>query len=296
MDSQSLLAIREQMCQRILEWGIASADIRALALVGSGARSDHPADQWSDIDLLMITSRPDGYLQSTAWVNGISDPWISTLERDPLGKVVERRVLFQNGIDVDFLVLGSESIDRLHEMPFCEIIQRGIRVLLDKDHILENVRNEQPPDISAHTPSLEEFCELVDDFWFHAVWTAKKLKRGELWTAKSCCDIYLKKLLLALLEWHSHALQGWEETWYNGRFIESWSSERVLARLSHVFAHYDEDDLWRALLNTLELFDEIGRETARLYSYPYPAQAALDITGWLAVLRNGSGSTRIEAG
>jgi aminoglycoside 6-adenylyltransferase len=297
MLTQSLLPVRGQLLQNILEWGSACPEIRGLVMVGSGARSDHPADEWSDIDLVLITTNPTLFLQSSDWLKLISEPWIATVEKDPHGNTVERRVLFRNGIDIDFMVLGSDRLAGFQEAPLSEIIQRGMRILLDKDDVLVGVRKEQPEVNSFHTPSVEEFSEVVSDFWFHTVWAAKKIKRGELWTAKSCCDMYLKKLLLTMLECQVRSRDGSDtETWYNGRFIETWVSDRVLERLQHAFAHYDENDIWQALLNTMELFDQIGKEIARQFKYPYPDFESKSITDWLVTLRTGSGSIRIGVG
>jgi aminoglycoside 6-adenylyltransferase len=126
----------------------------------------------------------------------------------------------------------------------------------------------------------------VHDFWFHAVWTAKKLRRGELWTAKSCCDDYMKRLLLRMVEWHTHATSGrMVDTWFNGRFMEQWASPAVLRELRKAFAHYDEDDIWRALLASMALFHQIANETAGHLQFAYPAENAEKVIGWVTACR-----------
>jgi aminoglycoside 6-adenylyltransferase len=277
------LALREQLLQTIVAWGTASADVRALALVGSGARVDRPADAWSDLDVLLLTPHPERYLNAADWLRSIGTPWISTVERSPAGQIVEQRVLFETGIDVDWIVLCSERTQALREEPVSSILRGGLRVLVDKDGVFNSFAVKSRDKSPFCPPAPEEFAEVVNDFWFHSVWTAKKIKRGELWTAKSCCDHYMKRLLLTMIEWHAHTLNE-QETWYNGRFIEQWAAPEVLERLPGVFAHYDEADLWKALLNTMDLFDQVGRETAQSFRLPYPDEEAQSITRWLAVL------------
>jgi len=46
------------LLQRIIDWARKEAGIRAAFLVGSGARQDHPADEWSDIDLVLVATDP----------------------------------------------------------------------------------------------------------------------------------------------------------------------------------------------------------------------------------------------
>lgn len=103
------------------------------------------------------------------------------------------------------------------------------------------------------------------------VWTAKHLRRGELWWAKSCCDSYLKNLLLTMLECHARAARGPNfDTWMRGRFLEEWADARAVAALPEIYAHYEEEDIWRALLATMELFRWLAVETAETLDYVYP--------------------------
>src|SRR4030042_1788327 len=97
------------MLAQILAWVTAQEGIRAAALVGSAARQDHPADEWSDLDLVLVADDPQAYLVSTDWLNEFGEPWFTFVERAPAGLVIERRVLFADGQDVDFIILPVEN-------------------------------------------------------------------------------------------------------------------------------------------------------------------------------------------
>jgi aminoglycoside 6-adenylyltransferase len=169
-----------------------------------------------------------------------------------------------------------------------EIIQSGSQVLFDKDAILSNL-----PDLSFSVqavtrPSYQTFLEVVNDFWFHVAWTAKKLKRGELWVAKNCCDTYLKNLLLRMMEWEAKAVKGWEiTTWFNGRFLEQWALPQTIDELQQVFASYDAQDIWQALQATQVMFRRIAMETANRLAYLYPIEADEKVNAWIAQIRGG---------
>lgn len=76
-----------------------------------------------------------------------------------------------------------------------------MRVLLDKDGKLIQFRAliSSIEISSSYPPTHSKFLETVNDFLYHAVWTAKKLQRGELWTAKTYSDDYMKRLLLQMM-------------------------------------------------------------------------------------------------
>jgi aminoglycoside 6-adenylyltransferase len=299
-----------QLLDRFVAWAQSQPDIRAALLVGSRARAERPADEWSDLDIIVLATRPERYLAETDWVANVGTPWLTFIEKT--GDERERRVLFAGGLDVDFALIPSRKAQQLllllrlqRRFPpllrllpqgmarqfrqgladFADIARRGVRILLDKDGIAADLALVTAETVPPRPPTQNEFLEVVNDFWYHTVWTAKKLQRGELWVAKSCGDGYLKRLLLQMLEWHARATHGWDyDTWHDGRFLEQWADPRAVQGLRQAFAHYDEDDVGRALLATMDLFRWLATETARQLGYPYPAAAEERVTELVAGL------------
>ncbi len=269
-----------QLIERLVAWAQAQENIRAAILIGSRARSDHPADEWSDLDVFVAARDIRVYIDSSAWVEQIGTPWLTFIEQTGDGRSLERRVLFESGLDVDFAFFPFEGIEQMLNdgVPpdALDVFRRGARVLLDRDglaaRMLEAARQPASP---PAPPSEGEFLGAANDFWYHALWTAKHLRRGELWWAKSGCDDRLKYLLRRMLEWHARAVRGGEyDTWIRGRFLEEWVDPRVLKELPRAFAHYDVEDLWRALLATMDLFGWVSGETAEHFHFTYPAVGA----------------------
>jgi aminoglycoside 6-adenylyltransferase len=131
-------------------------------------------------------------------------------------------------------------------------------------------------------PTQAEFLHVVNDFLYHAVWTVKHLRRGELWWAKMCSDCYMHHLLLRMIEWHAHATHDWNyDTWFRGRFLEKWADPRVVEGLRSSFAHYETDDVARALLEEMKLFRWVALETAKKLEYQYPVEAEEHVLRWV---------------
>jgi aminoglycoside 6-adenylyltransferase len=274
------------LLERAVEWARAQPDIRALAVIGSRARAERPADQWSDLDLWIVATDPQPYVSSTDWLAQFGPHWVTFIEHAPHAETVERRVLFKDALDVDFAFDRLESVKRslatgLSQLDL-DLLRRGARVLVDKDGLLARMAAKLPPAAPRQPPSQAEFLNVVNDFLYHAVWTAKKLRRGELWTAKSCSDSYMKRLLLRMLEWHARATRGGSvDTWHSGRFLEQWADPQALQELRGAFAHYDRADIARALLATTALFRRLAQETATPLGYPYPTEADRHVTTWV---------------
>src|SRR5512138_4034532 len=80
----------EGVLGRLIDWGGTERRIRTVAIIGSRARvRDHPADEWADIDILLMTTHPKHYLGTTGWLAALGDPWLTYLEETPVGERAE---------------------------------------------------------------------------------------------------------------------------------------------------------------------------------------------------------------
>lgn len=267
-------------------WANDNPDIRGALIIGSQARTERPADRWSDLDLLVFATNPEPYVQTTDWLDHIG-PYVLTFCEETAGGAIERRVLFDGMLDVDLPFLPTNALDAPEFIHFsADIVRRGVRIVLDKDGRLAPLLDQvtvSEAGTPAPPPDEDTFLNVVNDFWYHAVWTAKKLRRGELWTAFSCVDNYLKnQCLLPMITWHARATQGDQlDTWIKGRFLEKWADPRVVEGLKTAFAHYNAEDLWQALFGTMRLFAWLAPETSAHLGYAYPEKAASTVIEWV---------------
>lgn len=307
----------KQLEERFVAWANPRQDIRAAIVIGSRARVQRPADEWSDLDIVFFTANPEYYLSKTDWLESIGNPLLTFVQNTPTGGQRERRVLFDTGLDVDFTIVSNAEAKslvrflRLHNrfpqllqlLPkaksretvqeikdFSGIIHRGMRVLIDKDGIavhLPLLNNDSfcsvPP-----KPSQTEFLAVLSEFWYLAVLMTKKLRRGELWTASRIGNCSMKQLLLQMLEWHARATNNWNyDTWHSGSFVEHWADPRAVSALSNVFAHYDKQDIRNSLSATLDTFQWLAIETAEQLRFPYPTVADQRVNGLLTTYVSG---------
>ena len=290
---------------RFVAWAKARGDIRAAVVVGSRARLDHPADEWADLDIGFFTTDTRRYVSSDGWLSEIGDVWVTYT--DPTG--VTRHVLYEGGLDAGFAPLphgpvkmAVRFVPLLRRFPVLfrlipggarlrrdideagEYYRRGVRIILDKDGLIGKLLAMFPPESRPNAiPAEAMFTAAVNEFWFAAAWTAKHLRRGELWWAKSSgLDGRMKEILLQVTEWHAWASHGLEcDTWSGGRFLEEWADPRVVAGLRDAFACYDAGDAWRALFVSMELFRWLATETAERLGFPYPGSADQSVTEWV---------------
>jgi len=275
----------QTIIDNFMQYGKTCQDFKASIIIGSRARAEEPADEWSDLDIVLFTENHESYIENTQWLENIGNFTITFVENTPIADSKERRVLFEDGLDVDFAIINAENIDRLINTPdVIDVLKKGYKVLFDKTKVFQDFKIPKVKLKRAKAirlPSSKEFSEVVNDFWYHCVWSVKKILRGELWTAKTCVDVYLKTLLLKVIEWQTALSDDPHTIWHDGRFFEKWSDQRVVKQMAKCFAHYENDDIKRALKNTMDLFSSVTVDVCEGLHYNNPVEVEKEARKWV---------------
>ncbi|QGH32890.1 aminoglycoside adenylyltransferase [Gracilibacillus salitolerans] len=261
----------DKIMERFLSFVEKEQNIRAVIIVGSRARQDKPADQYSDLDLVIFAENPNLLLDHKEWLAQIGKSYITFLENTAVGGGMERRVLFEGGLDVDFASFPISAISEMESQDqVLSVLSKGVEVLIDKDNSIPSLKKHIKTDFSKNEIP-EDIENTMQDFWYHAVLAAKKLCRGELLEGKSICDSYMKNLLISFIRTHAKLKNGIEfNTWHGFRFFEEWADPAVVRKFKKIYAHYEEEDVWKALIHTMKLFNEVTIEVCKLKNLPYP--------------------------
>lgn len=249
-----------------------NAAVRAVIAIGSSTREDIPADEYSDLDLFIVTEEPEKWFSGEipALFGKVSVSFIEPT----LGGGRERRVIYDGDRDVDMIILTPvQFTGALEEGEAALLMERGCKLLYDADGFAGKLPRYLKDKTGCPGMSAEEFTNTVNDFFFHNIWARKKLLRGELWAAKMCIDAYLKRLLLKMAEQYRLTMTPGADVWHDGRFFDRWAGEDVLTEVRDCFAHYDREDCERALLATHRLFTRLARTVAEKRGYEYPEEA-----------------------
>ena len=260
-----------QIKSKILESAESDEDIKAVIAIGSSTRRDVKADEYSDLDLFIITENTEPWF-SGEYPKKFGNVNISFIE-NTLGGGKERRCIYDEEKDVDFILLTPEQFKTaIYDGVAQWVMNRGYVVFYDTMDFASLLEKHIVHGVTAPSMTEDEFSNMVNDFYFHNIWSYKKLKRGEIWSAKNCVDSYLKRYLLRMMELYCSKISGMD-VWHDGRFIEKWAGEEILTELKECFAHYDKDDIKNALIKTHELFARITKELAETLGYEYPTGA-----------------------
>jgi aminoglycoside 6-adenylyltransferase len=273
------------LVERIIPWATDRDDVRGLAEVGSRT-STVPADEWADMDLMLLVRDPILFHDSDDWIHEIGPAWLSLKHPGPFGDLPVRQVLFDGALDFDIVALAAGTLakrleDRAVAFALGGGFQGGFRALLDKDDEIANLElPHHPPPPDPSDLSADEFDFVISDFLFQVVWASKHLRRGELWAAKDDVDGYMKAHLARVIEWHTIAKKLDANTRSGGRYLERWADPLIVERLAATFAAYEAGATARALIATIQLFKDVASETAAALGFSYPEQSHAAVYGW----------------
>lgn len=271
----------ENFEKQLSDYAASREDIRAVAVIGSRARSEHPADLWSDMDIVVYTKTPGYYLGQHDWISELGEVLCSFLFQSA-GNDSERLTLFEGGWQVDFVIHTYEELCRYSAKSITpNNFYRGVRILIDKDRLCEALLPDHFQAPKGLSISQENFNQIANMFWFSALYIGKQLMRGEVWGA-SMRDHDSKELLLQMIEWTEKLRYGAEyDTWHGGRFLHMWASPEIQSALSKCFGHYDREDAWNALSGSAKLFFCLSKEVAEKMQYSRPEKLENFVLAWI---------------
>jgi predicted nucleotidyltransferase len=118
----------ERFLSSVVQWASTQPDIIAVGLVGSHARGT--AKPTSDVDLVILTNRPQRYLQATDWATRFG-PIVNQAIED-WGMVTSVRVWYEGGEEVEFGITTPAWAALPLDEGTRKIISDGIRILFDR--------------------------------------------------------------------------------------------------------------------------------------------------------------------
>jgi len=123
-----------------MRWATKRKDIRAAALVGSYAKNAATAS--SDVDLVIITEKPQRYFSNTDWVRifGV----VITKAVENYGKLTSLRVWYESGLEVEYGFTTREWANTPLDKGTKQVIDDSLRVLFEKEVLLSPHETPMP--------------------------------------------------------------------------------------------------------------------------------------------------------
>lgn len=265
----------DETIDEIIAWSRQDRNVKGAIVIGSQVRDELRADEWSDLDVMVLADDPYLLLDEATWMDRFGAPVCVFVEVTELHFAswnwCVKRALYDDHRAVDFSILPYDKLDEVLSVNK-GIMSKGYRVLYDSDtDLLESkIRAvvETIEEAAPEIPTEKELCNDVNNLLFHIIWTYKKIKKGELWAAVRCINTYIRDLLLRLIEFYNASVTKRSSVvMYDGRFLEDRTDGEILGKLEHCFAKYDEQDAIETLSHLVDVTHFISKRLFEALGY-----------------------------
>lgn len=260
----------------LVAWGESQADVRALILTSTRAISNTAIDEFSDYDIIVITSDIHERYTNRHWQyefgNVVIDWW------DPLTSDAETCLQSASGVvyypgtrKIDFTLWPIEMATNFSTRLSTEL-DAGYRILLDKDGIAANWPSPSGVGYAVSLPNCEQYRAAVNDFFIGVPYVVTALLRGELLQAKWVLDYDMRYVyLLPMLEWYAAALHGEPvRLGVNGKGLQKLLPEDIWERMEHTYAGLNLAQNRQALNTMILLFRDVAQHVGLAIACEYP--------------------------
>jgi aminoglycoside 6-adenylyltransferase len=273
------LIATDPIIQRLVSWGLARPDVRALILTSSRTSPLAHLDRLSDYDVIIVTTDIDPYLDD-GWLGDFGA--VLVLYRDPIRlehglRRFTRVTQYEDGLKIDFTLWPPEMVARViaeaeRAGRLDPDLDAGYAVLLDKDGLTMAL---PPPTYRAYIPappSEAAYLKVIELLYHEATYVAKNLWRDELLPAKYSLDEVMKQHdLRVMLEWRMEMDHGWSvKTGVFGKGLKKYLPPDIWQELDATYVGAGIEDNWASMFAAIALFRRVAMEVGAHLGYAYP--------------------------
>jgi predicted nucleotidyltransferase len=121
-----------EFLNRVTDWAINQPTISGVALVGSHTRGEARPD--SDIDLVLLCTHPNAFLDDISWARIFGE--VKSCQTEDWGMVTSLRVSYRSGLEVEFGLTTPAWARFPIDAGTRQVVSNGMRILLDKEGAL----------------------------------------------------------------------------------------------------------------------------------------------------------------
>ncbi|MBI5300706.1 MAG: nucleotidyltransferase domain-containing protein [Chloroflexi bacterium] len=116
------------LLSHLTTWAEQQPDITGVLLVGSYARGTARPD--SDVDLVVLTTQPQRYLNSISFAEQFGA--ISKWQKEAWGKVTSIRVWYRDGLEIEFGITQPAWAKHPLDAGTRQVISDGMQIVFDR--------------------------------------------------------------------------------------------------------------------------------------------------------------------
>ncbi len=282
----------ESILSLIIDTAKKDERIRIVAMNGSRLNPKAPKDFFQDYDIAFIVNDYDSFKKDQSWINIFGRRLIMQTPSLMTGaKEDEKRfsylMQFIDGNRIDLTIIPYEERGNYIKEDSLT------KILLDKDKVLPALASPTDQSHWIKQPTLKEFHDCCNEFWWVSVYVAKGLWRKEFLYATSHIESCVRKELLKMLRFRIGVENNFEVSTGNGdKYMENYLPKDIFERLMRTYNMSDYERCWDALFILIELFRKNAMFVAERLGFTYNSDDDKNVYAFLRHIRSLPGNAK----
>lgn len=259
----------EHMLELLLGFAENDDRVRVVILNGSRVANAAPPDPFADIDMLYLVNDMESFLADHSWVDFLGEIMVMQMP-DLIDEIAgpdnhfAYLMQFQDGNRVDLSLVPLHNAKAL-----VKGYGPGI-VVLDKDGDAEQYLLADPNEFIIKKPTLKQFNDCCNEFWWVAPYIAKGIWRDQLNYAVDHFYL-LKDCLYHMLGWYIGGQHNYSVSiGKSGKYLKQFLSTDEWAIFEKTFPAGTYPAIWQALFAMCDLFSFVANKVADDIGAIYP--------------------------
>jgi aminoglycoside 6-adenylyltransferase len=262
----------KEMLQLIVDTAQNDGRIRAVIMNGSRANPNAPQDIFQDYDIVYIVTDVSSFKSDSGWIDCFGKLMVMQLPDDmedsPPSDDESYAYLMQfaDGNRIDLTLYPIAKLQELERDSLSVL-------LLDKDRIIEPFPVPNEDSYLPKPPTLKDFSDCCNEFWWVCTYVAKGLWRQEIIYAKYMLDQIVREQLMKMLVWHIGIKTEFSTNpGKYGKYYRQRLEPKLWEMLLKTYSDADYDHTWDALEMMCWLFRIATHSVAEHFDFPYPEE------------------------
>nr|WP_026682661.1 aminoglycoside 6-adenylyltransferase [Priestia megaterium] len=262
----------QEMMNLLISFAKNDNRIRLVTLEGSRTNKSIPKDSFQDYDISYFVTDMDSFKEDDEWLDVFGKRLIMQKPEDmelfppELGGWFSYLMLFKDRNRIDLKLI---PIDEVEDYFFNN--DGLVKVLLDKDSLVENDIIPSDRKYWIKKPTVREFDDCCNEFWWVSTYVVKGLARKEILFAIDHLNEIARPNLLRMMSWQVGLEKGYSfSVGKNYKFIDSYLPQEDWETLLTTYSEGSYSNMWQSLFTCYDLFRKYSKSLAEDLGYKYP--------------------------